>query len=520
MVSTLNHDAQSSSSDTVEFDDIQALARFGHGHLLDSRFLLLTIRNRLEAGRWLKQANVNSATRGQRPPDTALQIAFSPNGLTALGLPDEVIKQFSDEFVSGMNSDENRSRRLGDVGSNAPSHWRWGNHDSDQIHIVLLLYAKEGSIEDFVIHVQDETFKRAFAVAHVLPTDTLSPIEPFGFIDGISQPEIDWQQNQRTDNHARSRYSNLLAPGEVVLGYPNEYGQLTRRPFVNLKKFSYAKSLPQVDGSQQLHDLGLNGSYLVIRQLCQDVEGFWQFVRRQANGDNEHAEHLAALMVGRQRDGKPLIPPTASTIPGIDAADLHNQFDFDNDLHGVQCPVGAHIRRSNPRTGDFPPRTKGIISRLFRMLGFKRSSEYEDLVASTRFHRILRRGRTFGPTDSQPKDQGLQFICLAGNILRQFEFVQSAWSISSSFAGTREQRDPVTGHRQPRSSGASADSFMHADGQQIPHKIGELPQFVTVCGGGYYFLPGLRAIQFLACVARDEDDSESKNADENMVETT
>lgn len=520
MVSALNRDKQSSSSDSVEFNDIQALARFGHGHLLDSSFLLLTIKNRGEAGRWLKQVNVSSATSGQRPPDTALQIAFSPSGLTELGLADDVLHQFSDEFISGMNSDENRSRRLGDVGTNAPSHWRWGNHDKDQIHIALLLYALEETIEAYLIQVQDEAFKRAFAVAHVLPTDTLGPLEPFGFIDGISQPAIDWQQNQRTDNRARTRYSNLLAPGEVVLGYPNEYGQLTRRPYVDPKKFSHAKSLPQVNGSPQLHDLGLNGSYLVIRQLSQDVDGFWQFVRQQTSGDNEQAEHLAALMVGRQRDGKPLIPKTATKIPGIDDADPHNQFDFDNDLRGVQCPVGAHIRRSNPRTGDLPAGTKGFISRLFRMLGFKRSSEYEDLVASTRFHRILRRGRTFGPTDSQPKEQGIQFICLAGNILRQFEFVQSAWSISSSFAGTREQRDPITGHRQPRLSGTSADSFMHTDEQQLPHKIPELPQFVTVCGGAYFFLPGLRAIQFLACVASDEDDSEAKNASKTMVESS
>ena len=516
MTSTVSHDSYASPSHGVDFDDIQALARFGHGHLLDSKFLLLTINDRIEAGRWLKQLKVSAASKGQSPPDTALQIAFSPAGLTALGLADEVLYQFSDEFVSGMHGDENRSRRLGDVDSSAPSQWRWGNHDTDPIHIVLLLYALEGKIENYAAQVQDAAFKQAFIVAHTLPTDKLSQREPFGFIDGISQPAIDWQQNQRTDNHARSRYSNLLAPGEVVLGYPNEYGQLTRRPLIDPQRCSHAKALPQVIGSTQQYDLGLNGSYLVIRQLRQDVDGFWQFVRQQANGNNDHAEHLAALMVGRQRDGEPLVPQTSNRITGIDAADPLNQFDFDNDLPGLQCPVGAHIRRSNPRTGDFPPGTKGILSRLFRMLGFKRSSEYEDLVASSRFHRILRRGRTFGLTDAQSTEQGLHFICLTGNILRQFEFIQSAWSISSAFAGTREQRDPITGHRQSRLLGACADRFMHADAQQLPEKIPGLPQFVTLVGGGYYFLPGLRAIQYLACVACDEDTAGLKDADEAM----
>ena len=515
-----NNSSHPSNEGVIDFADMQALARFGHGRLVDSLFLLLTIKDRHEAGQWLKQHKVSSATKEQSPPDTALQIAFSPEGLTAMGLSDDVLQQFSQEFVAGMNGDENRSRRLGDVGSNAPSQWRWGHHDKDCIHIVLLSYAQEGAIDEYVDKLQDVIFDRAFTVIHTLPTDKLTAREPFGFIDGISQPTIDWQQNQRTDVHARSAYSNLLAPGEVVLGYPNEYGQLTRRPRVDPQKCLHASALPLAVDSPQHHDLGLNGSYLVIRQLCQDVDGFWRFVRKKAGADNEYAEYLAASMVGRHRDGKPLISQATEGIAGIDNTDPLNKFNYDNDLHGLQCPVGAHVRRSNPRTADFPPDTTGIVSRLFRMLGFKRSSEYEDLVASSRFHRIVRRGRTFNQNDVQAPQQGLQFICLAGNILRQFEFIQSAWSISSAFAGTREQRDPITGHRQPRRSGAPTDSFMHSDEQQLPHKVVELPQFVTVCGGGYYFMPGLRAIHYLASVACDTGSAELQDADEGVSTTT
>ena len=496
----------------IDFADIQALARFGHGRLVDSLFLLLTIKDRQEAGHWLKHHKVSSATKEQSPPDTALQIAFSPDGLTAMGLSDDVLYQFSEEFVTGMNGDESRSRRLGDVGINAPFHWRWGHHDKACIHILLLAYAQEGAINKYVSGLQDATFSRAFEVIRTLPTDKLSAREPFGFIDGISQPAIDWQQNQPTDIHARSAYSNLLAPGEVVLGYPNEYGQLTRRPRVDSKKCRHANALPPAYDSPQHHDLGLNGSYLVVRQLCQDVDGFWRYVRDKAGADNEYAEYLAASMVGRQRDGKPLISQTTDDIAGIENTDTLNQFIYDHDLHGLQCPIGAHVRRSNPRTGDFPPETTGVVSRLFRTLGFKRSSEYKEHVASSRFHRIVRRGRTFSQHDSQAPQQGLQFICLAVNIMRQFEFIQSAWSISSAFAGSQEQRDPITGHRQSRRSGAVAKRFLHANEQHLQHKVAELSQFVTVCGGGYYFMPGRRAIHYLASVACDSETIKRQDA--------
>jgi len=520
---TARKDNRTLNNRTVEFDDIQALARFGHGHLKDSHFLLLRIRDTASAGVWLQQEQFTSAQIQPALPEAAKQIAFTAEGLSVLGLLPETLEQFSEEFLVGMCGDESRSRRLGDIGQSAPEHWEWGSTNKEQVHVLLLLYAREGALEEHVGNVTSKLFLKAFDVLHTLPTDPLGSREPFGFADGISQPSVDWGQDQRTDMHSRDTYSNLLALGEVVLGYHNEYGQKTRRPLIKHTSEQTSHNLPIAYDAPGHRDFGGNGTYLVLRQLQQDAIGFWQFMRHQTNGDTNAATELASLMVGRHRNGDPLVQPVRDRIPGITQSQTINNFNFDSDPDGTQCPIGSHIRRSNPRTGDFPPPANNLLSRFVRMLGFKRRSEYEDLVASSRFHRVLRRGRTYGvhddaltlfgseketSADTESKECGLQFVCLAGNILRQFEFIQSAWSISSTFAGMREQRDPLISHRQPRVNGTSTDAFKQADARGAQHKTKSLPEFVTVRGGGYFFMPGLRAIKYLGHLAAEAESTE------------
>jgi hypothetical protein len=108
----------------IDFGDVQGLARFGHGRLSEASFFLLEVADRTAACRWLQSAPVTSALKTDPPPATALQVAFTREGLEALGLPREVVEEFSDEFVAGMAGEDSRSRRLGDVGANAPSQWQ------------------------------------------------------------------------------------------------------------------------------------------------------------------------------------------------------------------------------------------------------------------------------------------------------------------------------------------------------------------------------------------------------------
>lgn len=500
-----------------EFDDLQGVLRFGHGKLTESCFMLLDIVDAQAAREWLHKAPVSSAAFTKPAPDRALQIAFSVQGLRALGLKETILENFSDEFITGMTGDENRSRRLGDIGANAPHLWSWGGDARHVAHILLLLYAVKGGIKAWRKSVESECFSRAFKLLSVLPTLANSSLEPFGFTDGISQPVIDWHNRQGTGLHERDRYSNLLAVGEMVLGYANEYGEYTNRPLVDPHQDSGAEGLPDAEEQPMLKDLGRNGAYLVIRQLHQDVPGFWQFVDKATDTPLKR-EQLAAAMVGRERDGTPMEPPDDEHIAGIETGDRNNHFTYKADPAGHLCPLGAHIRRANPRSGDYPPGVNGFFSRLVRLFGFGLKRPDEDLVASTRFHRLLRRGRSYGSpltpeealdAEAPAAERGLQFICLVANISRQFEFVQNAWMMNSKFNGVNDESDPLLGNREPLLSGGGTDMFSRPDPDGPVQKTCRLPQFTSVRGGGYFFMPGLRALNYIAALPGNRDDEPS-----------
>src|SRR5204863_2745178 len=136
-----------------------------------------------------------------------------------------------------------------------------------------------------------------------------------------------------------------------------------------------------------------------------------------------------------------------------------NQFTYNSDVDGTHCPYGAHIRRANPRNADIPGAPRGLLSTLIRILGFGSKNIRDDLVASTRFHRMLRRGREYGakltpedafqPAPSNDPERGLQFIAINSHIQRQFEFVQNAWLMGTKFDGLTEESDPLIGNRSP-----------------------------------------------------------------------
>jgi len=512
------------NSSDFEFDDLQGLVRFGHGKLTDTCFMLLNIADAAAAKQWLSKAQdqVTSAVQSEPPPDKALQIAFSAQGLHALGVNKSVIEGFSDEFIFGMSGDESRSRRLGDVDTNSPENWVWGGDAKQVPHVLLLLYTLPvpGGLEAWRQKVEGKNFLKAFKVLNELPTHDIGKIEPsdfsiepFGFADGVSQPCIDWQRQQSTDSHDRDRYSNLLAAGEVLLGYPNEYKQYTTRPLIDPEKDKYAAVLPDAEDEPRLKDFARNGTYLVLRQLEQDVPGFWKFLDKAVGNDPKNREQLAATMVGRNRDGSPLVPVGVEDIPGIPSDDHSNNFNYEVDPVGKRCPIGAHIRRSNPRTGDLPSGVTGCVSRLLKKLGFGLSRPDDDLIASSRFHRLMRRGRSYGPKltpedaikpDAPIAERGLQFICLVANIERQFEFIQNAWSMSSKFSGVQHERDPLLGHRKPLMGGEITDQFNRPDPAGPMRITCSLPQFITVRGGGYFFMPGLRTLKYLATLPKKE----------------
>jgi deferrochelatase/peroxidase EfeB len=436
-----------------------------------------------------------------------------------------------------MAGDENRSRRLGDIGENAPEKWCWGVGDKEP-HILLILLAKDDArLAALVDKMLQQAEGAGLSKIDILPTSDMHGLEPFGFADGGSQPTFDWNRPRTPGTTADRDYTNLLALGELLLGYRNEYGLLTDRPWLAADQKNTAilrKDMQRPDRG----DLGLNGSYLVYRQLDQHVVRFWQWVATEAKRVGVTREELAESMVGRKLDGTPLADLTLGrSIPGVEANDDRNDFLYDTDPEGLSCPLGAHIRRANPRTGDAPGGKQGPLDNFLVTLGltFRRdrgatastlpwprnttvwpfAPSEEDAVASARFHRILRRGREYGETiardkaidpatQEQESKAGIHFICLNANIARQFEFIQTAWIASAKFAALTGEQDPLLGNREPFPTAPFAKTPQCTAGFSRPgappncrHST-KLPQFITVRGGAYFFLPSLTALRWIA----------------------
>ena len=484
----------------VELGDVQGLVRFGYKHLTEACFLLLRVSDPAAARAWLAQAPVTSAIKTDRLTETALHVAFTSEGLRALEVAPDLCAEFSAEFVAGMASDGARARRLGDVGANDPGGWKWGAGERVP-HVAVLLYARAGRLAAWEQEIEAQ-YAGGFVHIERLSTSDTQLKEPFGFDDGISQPKVDWERERPVRDQDQLEYSNLTCLGEFLLGYPNEYGLYTPRPLLAPQR-DPCGLLPRAEDAPDRADVGRNGCYLVLRQLQQDVQGFWRELDRQAGGDVDLRERLAAAMGGRKKDGEPLAVPSGESGGAATPRSKPNDFTYRDDPRGLRCPLGAHIRRTNPRNADLPPGGRGILSRLWRMLGFNAAALEQDLVASTRFHRLLRRGRKYGadaaPARSSPgAETGIHFICLAANIKRQFEFVQSAWLVGSKFAGLTGESDPLLGHRLPDMGDFPTDGFSIPQADGPVRRLTGLPQFVTVLGGAYFFLPGIRALRYLA----------------------
>jgi Dyp-type peroxidase family len=464
----------------LDLDDIQGIVARGYGKLRAARFLLLAIDNPDAARSWLGTLAGAVTTAMSDRSDTSVNVALTAHGLDRLGLPAEVLAMFGPEFVAGMVEDH-RSRLLGDVGESIPEGWRWGGPTTAPIDIVLMLYGT-GETELSQLHAEKTA---AFAAAGVRIVDTLDTVdvgsgEHFGFNDGISQPLIEGLDKP-------GRAMDTVRAGEFLLGYENGYGQYTNRPLLP-RSADPAGILHRDKTGSDRADLGRNGSYLVFRQLRQDVQGFWRFVdaaTRHLDGSSDPAARtwLAAKIVGRWPSGAPLV-----RAPDRDDPDLSSFNDFAYhaaDPYGFRCPIGAHIRRSNPRDSLEPAP------------GSQQSTDLNKL------HRLLRRGRDYGPPVpphaqlSGPPDpnagpeRGLYFICLGANIGRQFEFVQGTWVNSAKFAGLYDDADPLVG-----SHGSHTSSFT-IPARPVRRRIADLPQFVRVRGGAYFFLPGIRALRYL-----------------------
>ncbi|HEY0019447.1 MAG TPA: hypothetical protein VGC13_24310 [Longimicrobium sp.] len=492
----------------VELEDVQGLVARSFNALKHADYVRVYLPEDAAAGRaWVGEmadtvttATTRSATvKGE---GRAMNLALAFSGFRQLGMRDEDLNTFSPDFRDGMTS-AYKQRVMGDDGDSAPKNWRWGYPENDPVHGMLFIFADTPERLEALVNGE-----RARAARHgVLLGEPLGSImladdkEHFGFHDGIAQPRVAGFRPP-DDGEAPSPTEPQIPAGEVLLGYQDAYDEVPDTPTVSDTPGARAL-LPKrphdpdtVPSQRNRRDLGRNGSYVVFRQYEQHVRGFWQYLDGKAQHDAERRKKLGAKVVGRWPNGAPLVEHP-DTEPAVFDLKTANDFMYSgkwDDLHGDKCPLGSHIRRTNPRDGMQP-------------------GPADSLKVADR-HRLLRRGRAYGdplvpsfdPSEivastGEDKGRGLHFICFNTDLGRQFEFVQSTWVNSLKFDGLYRDADPLVGpHADPDDPQTPPEQITSITEQRCPvrHRVNGVPRFVTTVGGAYFFMPGIKALRYLA----------------------
>ncbi len=499
----------------IESNQIQSLVFGGLGFMPHGRLLLIDFAEDTPATRgWLTEILPRIAFDDGRKltPEAVITLALGPDALRKAGLPRDALETFPIAYLDGMTG-PGRSRILGDAPADPENPWWW--RADRPYDAAVLVYGKTGrDMQRLARLVADAANDYGHAVArtvplHKIPRRAADRLEPFGFVDGVSQPVI--RGTYRGLRNADPIH--LVEPGEFILGYPDNRGNRPPAPTLGalddpdnrlplLCDASGGFSEAVIDAPR---DIGRNGSFLVIRQLEQDAGGFWRYCEGEARrliarlGDPYLITRafIAAKLVGRWPDGSSLArnpyrafteagplnssatsrPAGPARAPAAIAAAPPAHLVHDNDFllgsedpEGLRCPFGAHIRRANPRDSLEPGS--------------------QDQIDISNRHRILRVGRTYVAQRGQ-KD-GLLFMCLNGDLERQFEFVQQTWLGSETFHGLSGERDPLAGDHAGCPQGFTVPT---RDG---PVRLQPMSRFVTPRGGGYFFLPGRKLLQFLS----------------------
>ncbi len=465
------------------------------------------------------------------PIQGAASIAFSASGIRCLlGDDHQVVTELPGPFAMGMHE---RADRLGDHGEEGPEKWRWtdGGGGDRTADVFIAVYSPDSEAHQRAL-TKHMVLADHFGL-RLVHSQAADPLEPegfprdhFGFRDGIVQPVIAGAIKADRDRNPL----DVIATGEMIYGYRNSQGFFPppitvpadhdlhdllpdlARPAERYPRFGKRRSRrPDTD----LRDFGRNGSFMAVRMLEQHPKAFRDSCRRAAEKIKVDYRHvagavsvpidgtwIAAKLIGRWQSGASLIGNSLDPAYAIHAArrrhtdsaedsatglgdaspepaSVDNGYivqprDYVLDLggddpRGLQCPLGSHVRRANPRDSMLPgdAQETEIVNR----------------------HRLMRRGRNFGRDDAE---KGLFFIAICEDLERQFEFVQRSWLRAGGFHELEGELDPLIGQRNEDGGTFSIPT----DGGTIIAR--GLSTFTTLRAGGYFFLPSRSALRFLA----------------------
>ena len=432
------------------------------------RHIFLKFNDGAKARAWLRNMfkRVNARPKEHGTCFT-VNIGFTYEGLKALGLsngrwtasPRRSGSACGAVHMSWAMSDRTR-RNIGKAASAVPTFTRWVGFEPTPTKVAKRRCGSFAAEMEATGGVEIRFVQDTMALAH--ENGIGSEGEHFGFADPISQPPIEGADTPSYPGDGVLEEDGTwrpLKPGEFLLGYEDEAGP---------------------DGTQvpEPFELRLNGTYMVFRKLYQDVAAFRRYLATAAKAlygsdDHYHQELVAAKMMGRWRSGCPVDLSPDKDDPAI-AADpqRRNNFTYAGDDQGLRCPLGSHLRRSNPRATPL-----------------KRAT-------AVRRHRLIRRGVEYGPhlpdgvLEDDGVDRGLINLFIQADIERQFEFVQKEWMKGGEFIGLDpNEQDPINGV-------GGEGSQMVVPGAKRPFLF-DLPTFVRVKAGEYLFVPGLNALEGL-----------------------
>lgn len=465
---------------TLDYADIQGTILRGY-RVDHARHLVLRILDAAAAKGFLGglvdpasgSPQITTAARWSAKPTSFLNLGITAAGLAALGQP---LGGFPAAFTRGA-TDPVTARLVGDIGASAPSQWVDGLADGTAVHLILSLWV-DGDLDELerVTAILRQAFAGSLAElaaqdATALPGNKVH----FGYTDNISQPTV---AGAPPTKRPRPDRQPVAPTGEFLLGYPSQ----------NADRACYRVTPTP---------LSTNSSFAAFRLLEQDVGAFDAWLASAAARAGVDVELLAAKVCGRWRTGVPLVlsPDTGTPDPPLPPERINDYtYVADDDKFGYRCPVGSHMRRTNPRDGR--------------------------VVAGGSLHRIIRRAMPYGPPyDPATPDgpRGLVGWFINADLGNQFELIMSQWVNGSAFVmsdpadcpkGTPGRQcanplwnitgnDVVLGANDPASSSFTLSYPATAQARWHNEALTGFASFVTTRGGAYCYLPSITALRYL-----------------------
>lgn len=391
-------------------------------------------------------------------PDPLVNVGFTFRGLQALGVEEALLQQFDATYLEGPDP-----WPLGDVpgSSSDPAQWWEGKFTTEEVHCIVHIYvSSDDALEPASAEIRD--LARNAGMTPLVPRKDGAALDGrslgggnlhFGYRDGISHPDISW------DDAA-------IAPG-----------QLDFRHFILGYSTKACSSAPRTGPAA---DFARDGSYGAFRWIYQDVAAFNEFLRTEGPGLYPHLaqadaeELLAAKLMGRWRDGTPLV--LSPDRPDSTMA-TRNDFRYrDQDPHGYRCPFSSHIRVVNPRDQELDTVAEGVPS-------------------------VIRRGMPYGPPLRSAQDDGVDrgiiglFLC---SDLRRQVYTLTDWIKQNDFSpvydANRRVQDALLGNRAV--PGTQAKFILPSESGATT--VSDLPDFVRTKGTVFLLYPSKATVQELA----------------------